>query len=191
MTFMRKAAAAAAFVFLISNAAIASDMQKAGDLMIGGSWARASATPSAKAGAAYVQIKNAGGADDVLLGGQSPVAKRVEIHVHKHEDGVMKMQPAGDVTIPAGGGVTMEPGGLHVMLMGLNRPLKKGETFDVTLTFKNTGDVTVPVTTMGVAAKGPAHGHGHMATATAMDTGPRRPPTDRSSAGRTVRYGGP
>ena len=55
----------------------------------------------------------------------------------------------------------MKPGGLHVMLMALHGPLKEGEPFMVTLKFKNAGDVTVPVMTMGVAAKGPEGGHGH------------------------------
>ncbi len=160
MSFLKKAAVAAMACFLFSTASQA-DGVKAGDLAVGEAWARASATPAAKAGAAYVNIANTGARDDVLIGGASAVSKRVEIHVHKHENGVMKMRPAGDVTIPAGGEVAMGPGGLHVMLMGLNQPLKKGEVFEVTLTFKNAGDVTIPVTTMGVAAKGAGHGHGH------------------------------
>jgi len=160
MSFLKKAAVAAMACLFISTAAQADD-HKAGDISFGDAWARASATPAARAGAAYVNITNTGAQDDVLIGGASSVSKRVEIHVHKHENGVMKMRPAGDVTIPAGEEVTMGPGGLHVMLMGLNQPLKEGETFEVTLTFKNSGEVTVPVTTMGVAAKGSGGGHGH------------------------------
>ena len=158
MKFFQKAAVAALASVFVATAAFAADGHKSGHLSVSDGWARASATPAAKAGAAYVNLGNTGSKDDVLVGGTSPVAKRVEIHVHKHEGGVMKMLPAGDVTIPAGGEVTMEPGGLHVMLMGLKKPLKEGEMFPVTLTFQHAGDVTVSVMTMGVAAKGPKGG---------------------------------
>ena len=160
MSILKTAAVAAMAFFLVSTPARA-DGHKSGDLAFGDAWARASATSVARAGAAYVSIANTGAEDDVLTGGASAVANRVEIHIHKHEDGVMKMRPAGDVTIPAGEEVTMGPGGLHVMLMGLKQPLKEGEMFEVTLTFQNAGEVTVPVMTMGVAAKGPSGGHGH------------------------------
>lgn len=159
MNFLQKAAIAAVSIVFVSTAAIAGDGHKAGDLTVTDGWARASATPVAKAGAAYIGVQNTGAHDDVLVSATSPVAKRVEIHTHKHENGVMKMRPAGDVTVSAGHGIAMEPGGLHVMLMGLKKPLKEGEHFPVTLTFKNAGDVTVPVMTLGVAASGPAHGH--------------------------------
>lgn len=166
MKTFTNAAFAALFAFLstiaLSTAASAMDAVKAGDLTIEPGWARASATPIAKAGAAFFVIHNAGGSDDTLVGAESAIAGKAEVHTHKHENGVMKMMPAGDVTVPAGGMAAMEPGGLHVMLMGLNAPLKEGEHFEVTLKFTKAGDVTVPVMTKGVAAKGPGDGHGHM-----------------------------
>jgi len=171
MNTILKAAAAAVFTILsITGAPIAAqamdqtmDPVTSGDLTIEPGWARASATPHAKAGAAFFVIHNKGGSDDVLIGADSGVGGKTEVHTHKHENGVMKMMPAGDVTVPSGGMVMMKPGGLHVMLMGLHGPLKEGEHFQVKLNFANTGEVTVPVTIMGVAAKGPGNGgHGHM-----------------------------
>ncbi len=164
MKTISKAVIAAAFAILsISTApigALAMDPVTAGNLTIEPGWARASATPLAKAGAAFFVIHNTGGSDDVLVGAESVVAGKTEVHTHKHENGVMKMLPAGDVAVPAGGMAMMKPGGLHVMLMGLHAPLKEGEHFQVTLKFAGAGDVTVPVTIMGVAAKGPGNGHG-------------------------------
>jgi copper(I)-binding protein len=176
MNTILKAAAAAVFTILsITAAPIAAqamDPVTSGDLTIEPGWARASATPHAKAGAAFFVIHNKGERDDLLVGVASGVSGKTEVHTHKHENGVMKMMPAGDVTVPAGGMVMMKPGDLHVMLMGLHSPLKQGEHFQVKLTFANTGEVTVPVTVMGVAAKGPKNdgqghdgkgsGHGHM-----------------------------
>ena len=160
-----KAAFAAAFTILSivggPVAAQAMDPVTKDDLTIEPGWARASATPKAKAGAAFFVIHNKGGSDDVLIGANSDVGGKTEVHTHKHENGVMKMMPAGDVVVPAGGMAMMKPGGLHIMLMALHGPLKEGEPFMVTLTFKKAGDVTVPVMTMGVAAKGPKGGHGH------------------------------
>ncbi|WP_425407487.1 copper chaperone PCu(A)C [Hwanghaeella sp.] len=162
-----KAAAAAAFTILsvtvVPFAVQAMDAVTAGHLTVEPGWARASATPAAKAGAAFFVIHNKGGSDDVLIGAESGVGGKTEVHTHKHENGVMRMMPAGDVTVPAGGMVMMKPGGLHVMLMRLNGPLKEGEHFKVTLKFAEAGDVTVPVTIMGIAAKGPGpvHGSGH------------------------------
>lgn len=98
-------------------------------------------------GAAFMVIANSGAENDVLLSGKTDVAEVVEIHEMEMVDGVMEMRPLADgLTIPAGGEETLEPGGYHVMLIGLTEDLTNGKTFDLTLHFKNAGDVTVPVT---------------------------------------------
>ena len=74
------------------------------------------------------------------------------------EDGVMKMKPLDYVMIPSGGTVTMKPGGHHVMLTGLRRPLVEGESFPLTLVF-DTGleiNLTIPVGPVGAMS---AHSH--------------------------------
>lgn len=97
-------------------------------------------------GAAFMRIANGGAEDDVLLGGETDVAGVVEVHEMADVDGVMEMRPlAGGLIIPAGGEEVLEPGGYHLMLMGLREDLTDGKTYELTLHFEKAGDVTVPV----------------------------------------------
>jgi copper(I)-binding protein len=61
-------------------------------------------------------------------------------------DGSMTMRQVKSIEIPADGMVMLKPGGFHIMLMELAKPLVKGETFDLTLHFEKAGDKTVTVT---------------------------------------------
>lgn len=94
---------------------------------------------SAPTGAAYLTIENAEGAEDRLLAASSDAAQRVELHLSEmSDDGVMRMIEQEDgILIPANGTLTMQPGGLHVMLMGLTAPLVDGEEITLTLEFAN------------------------------------------------------
>jgi copper(I)-binding protein len=74
------------------------------------------------------------------------VAERVSLHESREEGGVMKMGPVeGGIEVPAHGTAELKPLGLHVMLMKLNRPLKDGDTFPMTLVFEKQGKVPVEV----------------------------------------------
>jgi periplasmic copper chaperone A len=106
-------------------------------------WARAAGAGTNSA--VYLTIRNRGTGEEVLIGAQSDVAAAVEVHRTTMEGGVMRMQLAGNVSLPAGGTVVLEPGGLHVMLMGLHRPLSPGATMKVTLLFERAGSVEVQV----------------------------------------------
>jgi len=136
----------------------AADQNLEQGILVEDPWARASATKLARAGAAYFTLTNLGDASDILVSAASDIAETVEIHEHTLRDGVMRMGPAGDIALPAGGSVILKPGGLHVMLIGLKYPLKKGNSFDLTLEFANADKITVSVSIGGVADKGPA-GH--------------------------------
>ncbi len=59
--------------------------------------------------------------------------------------GAMTMHPVDAVHVPAGGTVSFQPGGYHVMLMGLVSPLQMSETFELTLVFEHAGAVVVTV----------------------------------------------
>jgi copper(I)-binding protein len=110
--------------------------------------------PNAQVAGAYMTLMNHG-ADDRLIGASTDAAARVEIHNHTMENGVMRMREVeGGLSLPKGETVTLQPGGLHVMLMGLEAPLKQGETLDLTLEFESgeTIDVSVPVKKIGAAA---------------------------------------
>lgn len=97
-------------------------------------------------GAVYMTIKNSGGAPDKLIKAQSDVAKTVELHTVINDNGVMSMRPVEGIDIPAGESVTLKPGGFHVMLIGLNRDLKIGDSFQVTLQFEKGGQQVVQST---------------------------------------------
>ena len=131
----------------------------AGDIMVLKAFARASPTPNAAAGAAYVSFMNHGDADR-LIGARSPAAKTVEIHKSEVVDGVMKMFPVAPLDIPMHGALEMKPGGYHLMLLDLNGPLKKDTVIDIILIFEKAGEVTVQVPVGGVAAKAGGHDHG-------------------------------
>jgi copper(I)-binding protein len=131
----------------------------ASGMMVVEAFARASATPSATSGAAYVSVMNHG-EDDRLVGVMSAVAKTAEIHKTELVDGVMKMAPAGPIALPAHGTLQMKPGGYHIMLMGLARPLVEGEKIEVTLSFEKAGSMTVTVPVGAVAAGSHDHSSG-------------------------------
>jgi hypothetical protein len=92
--------------------------------------------------AAYVVIANKGGAPDALVSASCACASRVDIHKSMMMRGVMMMQPAAPVTIPAHGQVTFRPGGYHLMLEGLKEPLRDGGEQNITLTFQHAGPIT-------------------------------------------------
>ena len=102
---------------------------------------------SAMAGAAYMQITNQSGQDDVLVAVKTDRAAMAHLHTHiESSDGVMMMrQIDGGIKLPTGGSVEMKRGGDHVMMMGLTGPLNAGDRVKVTLTFEKAGEVVTEV----------------------------------------------
>ena len=140
----------------------ACDQIALGELTIEASFTRAT-LPNAPVGGGFLTITNKGSVDDRLVSAQSPIAKDTQIHEMAMEGDVMKMRQLVDgIVIPAGETVVLEPGGLHLMFMGLNGPIIEGETVPVTLTFEKAGTVTVDLVAAGSAADAPAHDHGAM-----------------------------
>ncbi len=131
---------------------------KIADITIDHPWARATAG-QAPNGAAYMSLTNDGTGSDYLIAAAGEVAERVELHQHSMKDGVMQMRKVEEVEIAPGDPTVLEPGGLHVMLIGLKAPLKEGEAFPLTLTFREAGEVTVNVTVDSVGAMSPGHSH--------------------------------
>lgn len=129
-----------------------------GDLQIDQVWSRA-LPPNAPAGAAYFMVQNMGADGDWLVSANSPIAEKAELHTHVMLGEVMKMQQVASVAVPAGGVAKFAPGGNHVMLFGLKKPLVAGETFPLTLVFEKAGAVDVEVK---VEQEAPAPMSGHM-----------------------------
>jgi copper(I)-binding protein len=134
---------------------------KAGDLLIGHPWSRA--TPGgAKIGGGYMTITNNGSAPDKLLSATTSVADRVEIHEMTMANNVMTMRKLdGGVTVAPGKTVSFAPGAYHLMLMGLKNPLKEGDRVKATLTFEKAGPVEVTINVEGIGAQHPAPGMDH------------------------------
>jgi len=97
--------------------------------------------------AAYMRIQNLGSEADRLRSASSPRAARVEIHeTTMTDEGVMKMRPIdGGLAIPAGESVLLTPGGAHVMVMGLDGDLPKGQALPLILEFEKAGTIEVSV----------------------------------------------
>src|SRR5215469_4621521 len=137
---------AVAACLVVASAVLAQTEQ----LEVSNAWARA--TPAkAENGVAFLTIRAS--TPDRLVSVSSSVAKKAELHAMEMAGMVMKMRPLAGLDIPAGQSVTLKPGGEHIMLMGLNGPLREGQSFPLTLTFENAGarEVTVAVAKPGAA----------------------------------------
>ena len=91
-----------------------------------------------------------------LVSASSPLAGVAEIHEVKMEGDVMKMRALSALELPAGKTVELKPGGLHLMLMDLKRPLPVGTSVPLTLVLKDSRGSESRVTTrLLVAASAP------------------------------------
>ena len=113
-------------------------------MVVKDAWSRARPA-NAAVGGAFMTLHNMEGEADRLVAAESPVADRVEIHNSIMKDGIMKMMQMEELLVPAGETVMLKPGGFHVMLMGLKKPLAEGTEFPVTLNFARAGKITVTV----------------------------------------------
>jgi copper(I)-binding protein len=136
---------AASIVF--SGAALAS---AAPSVTVAGAWSR----PAVDTAVVYGVVRNTGSQRLAIVGASSPSARSAELHESMTMKGgamdgaamsAMEMRPAGPVAIPPHGALTLKPGGYHVMLIGLRRPLAAGERFPVTLRFGDGSHVTFEV----------------------------------------------
>ena len=117
-----------------------------GQIEIAQPWARPSVVNT---GAAYFRLTNKGESDDRLLSVEGDVAAKVEVHTMTMDGNIMRMRKVDSLPVPAGKSVSIEPGGLHVMLIGLKQPLVEGETFPLHLIFEKAGGVDITVHVQG------------------------------------------
>lgn len=115
-----------------------------GPLVVDGAWVRASIGDS-RVSAAYLSIANRGESADRLVGVAAERAGHAMIHRSLVVDGVVKMRHVDAVKVPPGGSIRLEPGGLHVMLMGVSSRLEAGERISLTLVFERAGEVELSV----------------------------------------------
>lgn len=111
-------------------------------------------------GAVYFTVADPGAEDDRIVAARTDVAERVELHESFVDDeGIARMEelPEG-IVVPAGEGVVLERGGLHLMLMGLQTDLREGDTYELVLEFERGGEVTVVVEVVPTVAGHGEHG---------------------------------
>jgi copper(I)-binding protein len=114
----------------------ASSSPSAGGLTIRDSYVKAAPkSGSMPMSAIFGVLTNPTGRDITVVSGASDAASTVELHEMVMAGGKMKMQPRdGGFVVPANGELALEPGGLHLMLIGLTRDIRAGETVSATLT---------------------------------------------------------
>lgn len=116
--------------------------------------------PHQPAGGAFLTIENKGSTGDKLVGASTPAAKTVELHTMTMDGNVMKMREMPNIELKPGARLEMKPGqGYHLMLMGLQQPLKAGDKFPMTLVFEKAGKTEISVTVRDLKGTSPAGGH--------------------------------
>jgi copper(I)-binding protein len=147
--------------FLALFIAVASTGQthhyKLGSLEIDNPWSRATVS-AAPNGVVYLTIKNTGTTPDKLIDVASPAADQAQVHDMKVENDVSQMWLVGGVDLLPDQTVALAPSGLHIMLLGLKKPLEAAQTFPVTLTFEKAGSITIDVPVGPLGAMGPSQG---------------------------------
>lgn len=119
---------------LIALAALTAQAQGPATVTVTDAYARA-VPPGQPNSAIFLTLTNGTLEPRALVAGKSPSAEVVELHTHIHEDGMMRMRRVERIDVPAGGSVSLEPGGLHLMLIGLKGNLTPGDQVDLTLSF--------------------------------------------------------
>ncbi|HIP53735.1 MAG TPA: copper chaperone PCu(A)C [Chromatiales bacterium] len=136
---------AAATLFLSACATVTAGTA-ADDVVVSDTYARA-VPPGQPNSASFLTLTNNGEKAHALVAAKSPVSKVVELHTHTMEGGMMRMRRVEKIDLPAGQATKLQPGGLHIMLIGLHQQLKEGDKVPLTLVFEDGSetDVTAPV----------------------------------------------
>jgi periplasmic copper chaperone A len=121
-------------------------------------WAKTT-VPGGSVSAAYMHIKS--GKPLKLVKAESSIAQTVEIHDMKMNAGVMQMKAIDAVEIPANKLVDLKPGGMHIMLIKVNKPINKGDQVPLTLTFETADKKTFTRQVMAKGQEKDSGGHKH------------------------------
>ncbi|MCA1790233.1 MAG: copper chaperone PCu(A)C, partial [Thioalkalivibrio sp.] len=98
-----------------------------------------SAPPVNSAG--YLMLRNTGSAADALVSVETEVADTAELHSVSLDGGIMRMRAVDSIPVPAGGEVVLEPGGYHIMLIGLRSALAEGDSVAMVLRLRSGAEV--------------------------------------------------
>lgn len=120
-------------------------------IVVEGAWVRENIPPQKVTGA-YLVLKNSGEAT-ALVSASTDVADVTELHVMTAQENVMRMRRVERIPVPEGGVTMLQPGGNHLMLIGLTRDLKSGELIDLTLEFAQGQKMVVQAEVKKVGSK--------------------------------------
>lgn len=158
-------------LLLVPLSALAHEDESCGLVSLFDAWARPAAAGMPN-GAVFGLLVNLSGEADTLISATTPVASAVEFHQTTMGDGdVMQMRPVeGGLAVPSNNYLQLQPGGYHIMLIGLQQPLETGSSFELTLTFEHAGEAVVTVAVADMDAMAADMGMGmDMATEAASD----------------------
>ncbi len=141
---------------LFTTGLLFSGAAMAADIAVESPYARATA-PGQPNSAVFMQIRNQGEATS-LVAASSNAAKVVELHTHTNDQGVMRMRQIDAIDLPASSQVELAPGGLHIMLIGLEAPLQVGSQIELTLDFADGSSEQLAVPVEMVMPAGMGHG---------------------------------
>lgn len=121
---------------IAAAASLVAQVAWAANISVTDAWARAT-MPGQPVSGAYMQIQ--ADADARLLSVSSSVVPRVEVHEMNMDGGVMHMREVKAIDLPKGKTVSLEPGGFHIMLMNLKKPIAAGDVIPLTLVVESGG----------------------------------------------------
>jgi copper(I)-binding protein len=113
-------------------------------LTVTNAWSRTT-PPGVTVGVVYFTLKNDTGKSDRLLKISSPIAAKVQVHRTEIQDGMARMREVAVLHVDANQSVEFAPNGMHVMLMGLKKPLVEGQKFELELLFEVAGPRKIQV----------------------------------------------
>jgi copper(I)-binding protein len=135
-------------------AALATQPVWSANISVTDAWARAT-MPGQPVSGAYMKIQS--DADARLISVSSPLIQQVEVHEMKMDGDVMRMREVKVIDLPKGKTVSLQPGGYHIMLMNLKKPITAGEIIPLALVIESGGKrQTVEVKAEARAAGGGA-----------------------------------
>ncbi|WP_027857643.1 copper chaperone PCu(A)C [Marinobacterium jannaschii] len=146
-------------LMIASTLALLSSVASA-EVLVENAYARA-VPPGQLNSATFLQLHNKGSEMVKLVNAASPAAKNVELHTHEHDNGVMRMRQVESIPVAANDSTTLQPGGYHIMLIGLNQDMAPGSEIDLKLSFSDGSSATLKVPVKMVMAKQKMNHHNH------------------------------
>ena len=147
---------------LLSTVLLLTSHLAAAEVNVDGAYVRA-VPPGQMNSAAFMQLTNHDNQDISLIAATSDAAKNVELHTHTQDNGVMRMRQINEIKLPSEQKVTLQPGGLHIMLIGLTRNLTTGENINLSLTFSDDSQQSLQIPIKDIMSMGShkmMHKHG-------------------------------